>query len=50
MKKRVVVTHFTVKIIAMYLYINCNKKTVIVKECLNLLWIFTDFSIILVAF
>ena len=26
MKKLVIVTHFTMKIIRMYLYINCNKK------------------------
>jgi len=54
MKKRVVVvvvvTHFTMKIIHMYLYINCNKKVIFVKKYLSLLWVFTDFSILLVAF
>jgi hypothetical protein len=32
MKKRVTVTHFTVKIIRTYLYINCNKKILFVKK------------------
>jgi hypothetical protein len=27
MKKRLIVTHFTMKIIRKYLYITCNKKT-----------------------
>jgi len=51
MKKPVIVTHFTMKIIRTYvLYIACNKKILFVKEYLSLLWVFTDFSIILVAF
>jgi hypothetical protein len=32
MKKCVIVTHFTMKIICTYLYINCNKKTLFVKK------------------
>ena len=48
-EKRVIVTHFTMKIIHMYLYITCNKKMLFVKKYLSLLWIFTDFSILLVA-
>jgi len=32
MKKRVTVTHFTMKIIRTYLYINCNKKILFVKK------------------
>jgi len=50
MKKRVIVTHFTMKIIRTYLYITCNKKILFVKKYLSLLWVFTDFSILLVAF
>jgi len=50
MKKRVIVTHFTMKIIRTYLYITCDKKIVFVKKCLGQLWVFTDFSILLVAF
>jgi len=50
MKKRVIVTHFTMKIIHMYLYMTCNKKILFVKSYLSLLWVFTDFSIILIAF
>ena len=34
----------------MYLYINCNKNILYVKKYLTLLWVFTDFSILLVAF
>ena len=47
MKKRVIVTHSTTKIIRMYLYINCNKKILFVKKYFSLLWVFTDFSILL---
>jgi len=50
MKKHVTVTHFTMKIVLMYLYITCNKKTLFVKKYLSLLWVFSDFSILLVAF
>ena len=50
MKKSVIFTHFTMKIICTYLYITCNKKILLVKKYLSLLWVFTDFSIILVAF
>jgi hypothetical protein len=34
MKKRVIVTHFTMKIIHTYLYITCNKKILFVKNVL----------------
>jgi len=50
MKKRVIFTHFTMKIIRTYLYINCNKKILFVKKYLCLLWVFTDFSILPAAF
>jgi len=50
MKKRVIVTQFTTKIIHTYLYITCDKKILFVKKYLSLLWVFTDFSILLVAF
>jgi len=50
MRKRVTVTHFTTKIIRTYLYITCNKEILFVKKYLSLLWVFTDFSILLVAF
>jgi len=50
MKKRVVGTHFTMKIIRMYQYITCNKKILFVKKYLSLLWVFTDFSFLLLAF
>jgi len=50
MKKSVNVTHFTMKIICMYLYTTCNKNILFVKKYLSLLWVFTDFSIIFVAF
>jgi len=50
MRKRVIVTHFTMKIIRTYLYITRNKKVLFVKKYLSLLWVFTDFSILLVAF
>ena len=49
MKKHVIVTHFTEKIIHTYLYIICNKKILFVKKYLNLFWVFIDFSILLVA-
>jgi hypothetical protein len=49
-KKRVIVTHFTMKIIGTYLKITYNKKILLVKKYLSLLWVFTDFSILLVAF
>ena len=50
MKKSVTVTHFTIKIIHTYLYITCTKKILFVKKYLSLLWVFTDFSILLLAF
>jgi len=50
MKKRVIVRHFTTKIMRMYLYIICSKKILFVKRYLILLWVFTDFSFLLVAF
>jgi hypothetical protein len=50
MKKHVTATHFTMKIIRTYLYINCNKKILFVKKCRSLLWVFGDFSVLLVAF
>ena len=50
MKKRVIVIYFTMKIIRTYLYITCNKKIVFVTKYLSLLWVFTDFSILLIAF
>ena len=34
MKKRVIFTHFTMKIIRTYLYVNCNKKILFVKKIL----------------
>jgi len=37
------------KIIHAYLYITCNKIILFVKKHLSLLWVFTDFSILLVA-
>jgi hypothetical protein len=37
------------KIIRMYLYITCNKKILFVKKYLSLFWVFTNFSILLVA-
>jgi len=43
MKNRVIVTHFTKKIIRTYMNITCNKKTVFVKKYFSLLWVFTDF-------
>ena len=46
MKNRVIVTHFTTKIIHTYLYITCNKKMLFVKKYFSLLWVFTDFSIL----
>jgi len=50
MKKRVIFTHFTTKIIRTYLYIACNKKIVFIKKYISLLLVFADFSIPLVAF
>jgi len=50
MKKLVIITYFTMKIIHTYLYITCNKKILFVKKYLSLLWVFTNFSILLVAF
>jgi hypothetical protein len=43
MKKRVIVTHFTKKIIRTFLYITCNKKILFGKKYFSLLWVFTDF-------
>ena len=50
MSKPVIVTQFTMNIIRLCFYITCNKEIVFVKECLTLLWVFTDFSVLLVAF
>jgi len=50
MKKSVTVTHFTMKITYTYQYIMCKKKTWFVTKYLSLLWVFTNFSILLVAF
>jgi len=50
MEKHVIVTHFTTKMTRTCLYITCNEKTVFVKKYLSLLWVFTDFSVLLVAF
>jgi len=50
MKKRVIVTHFTTKIIRTYLYITCNRKILFVIKYFSLLWVFTNFSILLFAF
>jgi len=49
MKKLVIVTPFTMKIINTYLYITFNKNTLFVNIYFSLLWIFTDFSILLFA-
>jgi hypothetical protein len=49
-KKRVTVTYFTMKITHTYLHITFNKNILFVKKYLSLLWVFTDFSILLVAF
>jgi len=49
MKKHVTVTYFRMKIIRTYLHITCN-KILFVKKYLSLLWVFTLFSILLVAF
>jgi hypothetical protein len=46
-KKRVTVTHFTMKILRTYLYITCNKENVFVKTYFSLLWVFTDCAILL---
>jgi len=50
MRKCVTVTYFTMKIVCTYLYITCNMKILFVKKYLSLLWVFTDFTILLVAF
>jgi len=50
MKKHVIVTHFTMKIIRTYQYITCNNKILFVKKYHSLVWVFTDFSFLLVAF
>ena len=50
MKKCVIVTHFTVKIIVLFLNITRNKKILFVKIYLILLWVFTKFPLLLVAF
>jgi len=50
MKKHVIVTHFTMKIVRTYRYITCNKKILFVKKYLSLQWVVTDFSIHLVVF
>jgi len=42
--------NFTMQIIRTYLYMTCNKEILFVKKYLSLLWVFTDFSILLVAF
>ena len=51
MKKRAIVTHFTMKTIRrpMYFYITCNKNILFVKKYLSLLWVHTNFSNHLVA-
>jgi len=38
------------KVIRTYLYINCNKKILFLKIYLSLLWVFTDFSVLIVTF
>jgi hypothetical protein len=43
MKKRVIVTHFTKKIIRTYMHVTYNKKILFVKKYFSLLWVFTDF-------
>jgi len=50
MKKRLIVKHFTMKIIRTYLYMTSNKKILFVKKYFSLLWVFTDFFILLFAF
>jgi len=47
MKKHVIVTLFVTKIIRTYLYITCNKKILFLKKYFSHLWVFTDFSILL---
>jgi len=37
-EKRVIVTHFTMKIIRTYLYMTCNKKILFVKKILAYCW------------
>ena len=48
--KHVIVAQFTMNTLRTYLYITCNKVIVFVKTYLSLLWVFTDFSILLIAF
>jgi hypothetical protein len=50
MKTCFLVTHFTMKIIRTYRYITCNKEILFVEKYLSLFCVFTDFSILLVAF
>jgi len=50
MKRRVIVTHFAMKIIRTYVYITCDKKILFVKKYISLLWVLPDFSIHLFAF
>jgi hypothetical protein len=50
MKKLVIFVQFTMKIKRTYPYVMCNKKMLFVKNYIRLLWVFTDFSILLVAF
>jgi len=38
------------KIICTYLYIICIKQILFFKKYLRILWVFTDFSVLLVAF
>ena len=48
-KKHVIVTHFTTKIICTYLYIACNKKILFVNKYFSL-WVYTNSSILLFCF
>jgi len=51
MKIRVIVTHFTMKFVRIYLYVTCNKTILFYFfKYFSLFWIFTDFSILLFAF
>ena len=47
MKKYFIFTHFKMKITRTCLYITCNKKVLL--KYIGLLWVPTDFSILLVA-
>jgi len=49
MKKSVTVTHFAIKIVPICPYITCIKKILFDKKYLSLLWVFTNFSILLVV-